>query len=70
MDTSANQDDPLNPRPSHSRMMRGPMTCVEVIKALLGWRGLFVVTPRQLERALRRRGARHVVIPHTMQEAR
>lgn len=57
------------PAPGHGAMLRGPMTCVEVIKALLGWRGLFILTPRQLERALRRHGARHVVIPPTMQEA-
>lgn len=46
-------------------MLRGPMTCVEVIKALLGWRGLLILTPRQLERALRRRGARAVTVPDT-----
>jgi hypothetical protein len=49
-------------------MLRGPMTCVEVVKALLGWRGLLILTPRQLERALRRRGARPVTFPHTPQQ--
>ena len=49
-------------------MLRGPMTCVEVVKALLGWRGLLILTPRQLERALRRRGAQPVTFPHTPQQ--
>lgn len=42
--------------------LRGPMTCVEVVKALLGLRDWRVMTPRQLARRLVRNGARPVVM--------
>jgi hypothetical protein len=46
---------PLRPR------VRGPMSCVEMCKALLGIRACWIVTPRQLWRHLRARGARVIV---------
>lgn len=42
-------------------MLRGPMTCVETVKAALGIRAPFVITPRQLARHLTRNGARPVL---------
>lgn len=42
-------------------LLRGPMTCVEVVKALLGLRAPFVVTPRGLAAHLARRGAQIVI---------
>lgn len=41
-------------------MMRGPMTCVEFVKAILGIRRPWIVTPHQLYRYLRSTGASHV----------
>lgn len=38
--------------------LRGPMTCVEAVKSLLGIEARRVLTPRQLYRHLRARGAR------------
>lgn len=48
------------PGPARPRL-RGPLTCVEACKALLGLRAPFVLTPRQLARFLRRRGAKPVL---------
>ena len=46
------------PPPRQPRaMLRGPLSCVEHVKALLGLRLPFVWTPRQLRRALIWRGA-------------
>jgi hypothetical protein len=42
--------------------LRGPMTCVETVKALLGIRKPFLLTPRQLARHLARAGAPRVLI--------
>ena len=42
-------------------MLRPPMTCVEVVKATLGLRAPWIVTPRQLARHLLRRGGRRIV---------
>jgi hypothetical protein len=47
-------------RPVAQSMMRGPLSCVEFVKALLGIRRPWIVTPRQLYRHLRRLGASHV----------
>jgi hypothetical protein len=47
-------------RPEARAMMRGPLSCVEFVKALLGIRRPWIVTPRQLYRHLRRLGACHV----------
>jgi hypothetical protein len=44
-----------------SAMLRGPMTCVEVTKALLGCRHHLVLTPRALHRHLLRHGAQPVL---------
>jgi hypothetical protein len=51
------------PAPSAPRraVLRGPMSCVEVVKGLLGIRAPWIVTPRQLARHLRRAGARPVL---------
>ena len=38
--------------------LRGPMTCVETVKALLGIRAWWILTPRQLYRRLRREDAK------------
>jgi hypothetical protein len=46
--------------PEARAMMRGPLSCVEFVKALLGIRRPWIVTPRQLYRHLRRLGASHV----------
>jgi len=40
--------------------LRPPMTCVELVKALLGLEGWRIWTPRQLRRAVIRMGARPV----------
>ena len=40
--------------------LRGPLTCVEAVKALLGITSWRVLTPRQLRRAAIRMGARPV----------
>jgi len=45
--------------------MRGPMTCVEVVKATLGIRAPFVLTPRALFRHLRRHRGARLVLPAT-----
>jgi len=42
-------------------LLRGPMTCVEVVKAALGLRAPWTLTPRQLARRLRRAGAAPVL---------
>lgn len=47
-------------RPTPKAMMRGPMSCVEFVKALLGIGRPWIVTPRQLYRHLRKQGASHV----------
>jgi hypothetical protein len=47
-------------RPPPKAMMRGPMSCVEFVKALLGIGRPWIVTPHQLYRHLRRAGASHV----------
>jgi hypothetical protein len=41
--------------------LRMPMTCVEAVKAVLGLRAPWVLTPRQLARHLRRIGGRPVL---------
>ena len=41
--------------------LRGPMTCVELVKSLLGVRAWWVLTPRHLWRHLRAQGARVIV---------
>lgn len=46
--------------PEPRAMMRGPMTCVEFVKGVLGIRRPWIVTPHQLYRYLRRTGASHV----------
>lgn len=47
---------PVVPR---GALLRGPMTCVEAVKAALGIRAPFVVTPRQLaQHLIARHGAR------------
>lgn len=54
----------LAPPPAAARSgpaLRGPMTCVEAVKALLGIRAPFVLTPEQLACHLVRAGARWVV---------
>lgn len=38
--------------------LRGPMTCVEAVKSLLGIRAFWIITPRQLFRRLCADGAR------------
>ena len=51
----------VRPRSAERRAcLRPPMTCVELIKALLGVHDWRVWTPRQLRRALVRLGARPV----------
>ncbi len=45
--------------------LRGPLTCVEVVKALLGIRAPFVLTPRQLARHLVRRMGAVALLPPT-----
>jgi hypothetical protein len=49
--------------PPPSFCLRGPMTCVEVTKAVLGVRAPCVFTPRQLWRHLRAMGSAHPVMP-------
>ncbi|WP_051212647.1 hypothetical protein [Rubritepida flocculans] len=51
---------PLPPPAPPQARLRGPMTCVEVAKALLGLTGLRVLTPHHLRRAVIARGARPV----------
>jgi hypothetical protein len=46
--------------PQPRAMMRGPMTCVEFVKGIIGIRSPWIVTPHQLYRHLRRAGASHV----------
>lgn len=46
-------------------LARGPMSCVETIKAALGIRAPWVLTPRQLARHLRRRLGARPVLPLT-----
>lgn len=46
--------------PAPRAMMRGPMTCVEFVKGVLGIRRPWILTPHQLYRYLRRTGASHV----------
>lgn len=46
--------------PPPRAMLRGPLSCVEYIKALLGISRPWIVTPRHLYRHLRRTGATHV----------
>lgn len=41
-------------------MLRGPMTCTEAVKAAIGLRAPFIVTPFQLHRELIRRGAQPI----------
>ena len=53
---------PLPARPGAA--LRPPMTCVEAVKAALGIRAWWVLTPRALFRHLRRLGAQ-VVLPAT-----
>ncbi len=54
--------------PPSQAMLRGPLSCVEAVKALLGLRAPLVLTPRQLASHLRvHRGARPV-LPLTSQE--
>jgi hypothetical protein len=45
------------PGPHRRPPLRPLVTCTEVIKAAIGLRAWSVITPRQLARALRRRGA-------------
>lgn len=45
--------------------LRGPMSCVEAVKAALALRAPWVVTPRQLARHLRRRLGARPVLPLT-----
>jgi hypothetical protein len=49
---------PAAPARVHRRPpLRPLLTCTEVVKAAIGLRAWWVITPRQLARALRRRGA-------------
>ena len=48
--------------------LRPPMTCVELVKAALGIRAWWIVTPRQLARHLRRRLGALPVLPLTSAE--
>jgi hypothetical protein len=41
-------------------ILRGPMTCVEVVKAVLGIGAPWIITPRQLAAHLERRGAQRI----------
>ncbi len=43
--------------------LRGPLSCVEVVKALLGCTAPWVLTPRQLARHLRARMGARPVLP-------
>ena len=52
----------IRPAPGAVPFLRGPMTCVETVKALLGIRAWWIITPRQLYRRLRADGAK-VVYP-------
>lgn len=54
---------PEPPGPALGYAFRGPMTCVEVIKATLGIRAHAVITPRQLWRHLRRHHGALPVMP-------
>jgi len=47
----------IRPVPPLRPYLRGPMTCVETVKSLLGIRSPWILTPRQLSRRLRRDGA-------------
>lgn len=49
-------------RPPPRPRLRPPMTCVEVVKAILGIHAPFVLTPLQLARHLVARGARDVAV--------
>lgn len=46
------------PAPRAMPFLRGPMTCVETVKSLLGIRAWWLITPRQLYRRLRADGAK------------
>ena len=48
--------------------LRPPMTCVELVKAALGIRACWIVTPRQLARHLRRRCGAVPILPLTHME--
>ncbi len=47
----------IRPRPQPRPFLRGPMTCVETVKSLLGIRAWWIITPRQLARLLCADGA-------------
>lgn len=51
------------PQPSYP-MLRGPLYCVSAVKAALGLRAWWVITPRQLHRHLCRLGAQTFVAHH------
>lgn len=54
--------------PPSQAMMRGPLSCVEAVKALLGLRAPLVLTPRQLARHLRVHLGARAVLPIPSQE--
>ena len=43
--------------PKHAYVPRGFLSCVSVLKSILGLRACWIVTPKQLHRILRRNGA-------------
>jgi hypothetical protein len=49
--------------PPPAAALRGPMTCVEAVKALLGIRAPFLLTPRQRARHLVRRMDARAILP-------
>jgi hypothetical protein len=57
------------PREPARGALRGPMTCVETVKALLGIQRPFLLTPRQLARHLTRAGCPRVIITPEEQPA-
>lgn len=55
------------PQPEGAAPLRGPMTCVEAVKAALGLTSPWILTPWQLARHLRRRHGAVIVLPRTDQ---
>jgi hypothetical protein len=53
------------PAARHGAALRAPLTCVEAVKAVLGIRAPWVLTPRALFDHLRRRHGARVVLPAT-----
>jgi len=47
----------VDTRPKHAYVPRGFLSCVSVLKAILGLRACWIVTPKQLHGFLRRNGA-------------